>query len=470
MESYRFMSLIRYWWTFLIIAALGFANEFLEPYLGYRTIGFIFLLGVLAVGSINSRGPVLFSAALSALIWNFFFIPPKFTFAISQPEDVILCLCFFVAAVITGSLTSQAREQESLATEREARTMFLYEILQDILQSSKPEDFLARISWRVEELLGGKLRIFIAADSQSTDSAGRLVFPIRGRGQQIGLMLYETESGQITSEQRALLESVAQQIGLALERLRMEKRLRETEKLEESERLHQTLLNSISHELRTPLTALIGFASALDDDSAMNTKEHRKTLASGLSQACDRLNRVIGNLLDMSRLNSGALGLHKEWHDVSDLVGVVLKDLRVNLKNHKVSVHVADPLPLIEIDFRLMEHALANIILNAATYSPPDSEIEISASAEDKILSLTVHDDGPGIPDESLGKIFEKFYRVPGTPPGGTGLGLSIVKSIVEFHLGRVTVEHSTKRKGAKLTIQLPLGSPPSAPEEVRGE
>lgn len=455
------MRLIRYWWTFWIVAALGFVSALLEPYLGYRTIGFIFLLGVLAVGSINSRGPVLFAAALSAVIWNFFFIPPRFTIAISQPEDLILCVCFFVAAVITGSLTSRARENEALATERDTRTQFLYEVLQDILQSSKPEEFLTRISWRVEELLGGKLRILTGNEAHAAGSQGKLAFPIRGRGQTIGRMIYENESGKIEPEQHSLLESVAQQIGLALERLHMEQRLRETEKLEESERLHQTLLNSISHELRTPLTALIGFASALEGKSES---------ATGLLQACDRLNRVISNLLDMSRLNSGALAINKEWHDVSDLVGVVLKDLHGSLKNHKVSVRVADELPLVEIDFRLMEHALANIVLNAAAYSPAGSTIEISAQTEGGKLSLAIEDQGPGIPEDSLSKIFEKFYRVPGTPPGGTGLGLSIVKSIVEFHQGQIRAEHSAKGNGARLAIALPLGQPPSVPEEARHE
>lgn len=464
MDSPRFMNLIRYWWTFCIVAAITFLCGFLEPHLGYRTIGFIFLLGVLAVGSINSLGPVLFSAALSAAAWNFFFIPPKFTFAISQPEDLILCVCFFVAAVITGTLTSQARQQGSLAVEREARTLFLYEVLQDILQSTKPEEFLSRIAMRVEDLLGGKLKILLDETNNSADNKS-LNFPIRGRGRQIGIMIYENGADALTSEQRTLLESVAQQIGLSIERLRLEKRLRETERLEQSERLHQTLLNSISHELRTPLTALIGFATALEDDSATGTKENRKALAEGLGQACDRLNRVISNLLDMSRLNSESFGIQKEWHDVSDLVGVVLKDLRESLKNHQVAVHLGESLPLVEIDFRLMQHALANIILNAAAYSPRGSTIDISAVVTGKDLNLNVNDQGPGIPADSLTKVFDKFYRVPGTPPGGTGLGLSIVKSIVEFHQGNITAGSSTNGHGARLSITLPLGTPPTAPE-----
>lgn len=470
MDSSKFMNLIRYWWTFWIVGALALACAFAVPYLGYRTIGFVFLIGVLAVGFTTSRGPVLFAAALSALIWNFFFIPPRFTFAISEPEDLILCLCYFAAAVITGSLTSRAREHEALATEREARTMFLYEVLQDILQSSKPADFLSRISWRIEELLGGKLTIVSGeAELPDTNSNSHL-FPIRGRGQQVGFMIFENKTGHLKTEHVTLLESVAQQVGLSLERLRLESRLRETERLEESERMHQTLLNSISHELRTPLTSLLGFAGALEDDTSAQSVENRKALVAGLGEACDRMNRVIENLLDMTRLNSGALGLRKEWHDVSDLFGVVLKGLRNNLKDRKVAVQVEESLPLVEMDFRLMEHALANVILNAATYAPLDSSIDITARREGHMLALAIDDQGPGIPEFALEKIFEKFYRIPGTPPGGTGLGLSIVKSIVEFHNGQITVSKSSRGAGARFVMRLPLGQPPILPAEARDE
>lgn len=437
---------MKYWWSFWIIATLGLLGAVLEPYLGYRAIGFIFLLGVLAVGFFNSLGPVLFSAFVSAIAWNFFFIPPRFTFTIASPDDLFLCLSFFAAAVITGILTSRALANESKALESEAETTFLYEILQDILQSAQPKEFLGRIEMRINEFTGGDPVLEVH------DHKAHIKFrkPI-----------------ELKHEQKILLASAEKQITLALERYAMEAKLREADKLKESEQLHQTLLNSISHELRTPLTALVGFASALNDESVPTSKEMRREVAKGVSQACDRLNRVIGNLLDMSRLNSGALALNREWHDVHDLIGVVLQGLKEALSEHPVDVKVEENVPLVEMDFRLMEHALSNLVINAASYSPPGSPISIRASREGGHLQVGVRDQGPGVPEQSMTKIFEKFYRIPGTPPGGTGLGLSIVKEIVSIHNGQVQVRNSHDGHGAEFEIRLPLGIPPASPQEA---
>lgn len=465
MDNSRFMTAIRYWWAFCLIAGIGALSILLEPYVGYRAVGFFFLIGVLATGAFNTLGPVLFAATFSTLIWNFAFIPPKFTFAISQAEDFTLSICYFVAAVVTGMLTSRSRLAEKLATDREERTLFLYEVLKDILECSRPEDFMARITMRVEDLLGGKCRIELG-NIHVTGSSSHRVFSVKGRGAQSGILIYEN-AVPLKPEQSELLESVSRQLGLSLERLALEKRLREAKRLEDSEHLHQTLLNSVSHELRTPLTALMGFASSLNDEKASSSPDFRRLLAQGLLAAGERMNRVVENLLDMSRLSSKALTLRKEWHDVNDLIGVVLNGLRPNLKNHSVSVTLPENYPLLEMDFHLMEHALANLILNAAAYSPEKSKIEISASINEDYLELSVIDEGPGIPLASLPHIFEKFYRAPGTPPGGTGLGLSIAKSIVNLHGGSINAENNEDRRGAHFSILMPLGTPPRLPTEV---
>ncbi len=478
MNHNGFARLIRYWWTLWGVIGLTVLSALVDPFLGYRSVGFIFLLGVLAIGSIAPLGPVLFAAILSTIGWNFFFIPPRFTIAISQPEDLIMCLSFFVVAVCTGALTARSKRHQQLAEEREERTMFLYDVLQDISVAARPEEYISRIEWRIKELLGGKCFILLN-DGQGKTANHDLSakYPnqkvtsldVKGRNESVGVLAIVTddENPLARPEAQTLLESVAHQLGLALERSHIEQKLRESERLQESEHLHQTLLNSISHELRTPLTTIMGSATALEDDSSPDTREFRKALATELSQASDRLNRVIGNLLDMSRLSSGALAIHKEWHDLHDLVGVVLNGLQNNLKNHRVTVRLADNLPLLEIDFRLFEHALANVVLNAATYSPRGTEIEISATIEKQNMVIGVMDFGPGIPADSMEKIFEKFYRVPGTPPGGTGLGLSIVKSIIEFHKGQIAASNRPNG-GARITIHLPLGLPPKAPVENR--
>jgi two-component system sensor histidine kinase KdpD len=233
-------------------------------------------------------------------------------------------------------------------------------------------------------------------------------------------------------------------------------RLKETEKLKRSEELHQVLLNSISHELRTPLTVIVASASSMCDPQVIKSEESIRTIQAELLSASDRLNRVIENLLDMSRLNSGVLTIKSEWHDLLDIIGVVTNKLRLPLEKHKLKFDIEGRLPLIQMDFRLMEHALTNLILNAAQYSPPETSIVVRAKLQGKKVLIFVEDEGPGIPEESVELVFEKFYRIAGAPAGGTGLGLSIVKGIIEAHLGSVRAENLHPH-GARFVVELPF-------------
>jgi two-component system sensor histidine kinase KdpD len=246
-----------------------------------------------------------------------------------------------------------------------------------------------------------------------------------------------------------------------------EEKLAEALRLKESEKLHQTILNSISHEMRTPLTAILGSAWALSDENMARDLSYVKTAAQNLRDAGERLNRVIENLLDMSRLNSGALSLKLEWHDLHDLIGVTLNKLSRVLTKHYVGTELPEHLPLIEMDFRLMEHALSNIILNAATYTPENSEINITVIKEENSIKIVISDNGPGLPESALPKIFDKFFRVPGSPAGGTGLGLSIVKNIVELHGGTISV-FNQQPHGAVFSIEIPVKKQPYFPNEDR--
>ncbi len=492
-----------YWYTLLTIIGAGVIGALLESLIGYRAVGFIFLLGVLFVGTSQSLGPTICAAALSAIVWNFFFIPPKYTFVISQPEDFIMCASYFIVASIVGYLTNRNKSNENLIREREERTNVLFEVSQDITSSHDKEEFLTKIIARVDRLLNGACGVILRSrdgklltevrkkyniplDEKeravatwsfnagkpagwSTDTlaeAKALYLPLKTIGETVGLFIYQPKTKRkLSVEQENLLYSIVQQVAIALEKHFYESRLREAERLEESEKLHQTLLNSISHEMRTPLTVIMGTATTLADENIDKSKADIKNAASELLDASDRLNRVIENLLDMSRLNSGVLAIKSEWHDIHDLVGVTLKKLGKNLSQHQIKVDLPLDLPLINIDFRLMEHALSNLILNATMYSPQGKEIRISSKLTDSFVRIIIEDEGSGIPESSLSKIFEKFYRVPGTPTGGTGLGLSIVKSIVEAHEGSIYAENRTSG-GARFVIELPLKPAPSAPAE----
>lgn len=495
---------IAYWNTFVFLMGVGFISGMLEPIIGYRAVGFLFLLAVLVVGRMGTLGPVVLGATISALVWNFFFIPPKLTFAISTPEDFILCATFFVVAVITGTLTTRVRTHEMLLREREERTNVLYAVLKDISSSRGKAEFLSRVTTRMSHVFSGECGVLLkerdgkltmAKDDSyqmplaekefavaqwsfengkmagwSTETlaqSGALFVPLKGNAEPVGVFIYKPKDRRkLSLEQQNLLLSVCGQLGLSIERHFVDNRLLETSRLQESEKLHQTLLNTISHEMRTPLTSILGSAYLLQADDSPNTEAFRKTIGAELTNSGERLNRVIENLLDMSRLNAGVMAIKKEWHDIHDLIGVTVKRLGAGLNDRKLTIDFPPVLPLVEMDFRLVEHALENVIFNAASYTPVGSEIRVSADVSQGFLSLIVEDSGAGIPVDSLDKIFDKFYRVPGTPAGGTGLGLSIVKSIAEFHHGGVRVENR-REGGARFVISLPLGVPPSMPQEI---
>jgi two-component system sensor histidine kinase KdpD len=415
-----------------------------------------------------------------------------------------MCFSFFVVALITGFLTNRIHFHEKVIREREERTNVLYEVLQDIANTSEKSDFLSKVIGRVGALLKascgvilkspqGKLefdeaRVYSirlnekdqavaqwcfenkkpAGWSTDTLSQSRALFmPLYGTAETVGVFVFQPrkKSKRLDLEKESLLFSIIRQLGVSIERHFLTKRLAEAQRLKDSEELHQTLLNSISHEMRTPLTAILGAASALENEQLRADPKYVKEIAAGLVDASDRLNRVIENLLDMSRLNSGVLSLNLEWHDFNDLLSVVIKKLEKPLINHTLEINFLEKIQLLKIDYRLMEHALANIILNAAMYTPIGTVIKITLKKSDSQFYIVIADEGPGIPEESMDKIFDKFYRVPGSPTGGTGLGLSIVKSIVELHKGTVSLLN-VKPHGTQFTIELPLEIQPQVPQE----
>jgi two-component system sensor histidine kinase KdpD len=303
--------------------------------------------------------------------------------------------------------------------------------------------------------------------TETLSQARALYIPLKGAGENIGVFLFKPERKfrKFGPDQENLLYTIAGQLGLSIERSFLSRRIAEAQRLEDSEKLQQTILSSISHELRTPLTAILGSAAALDEEI---TDPLAKSVIKDLEANGERLNRVIENLLDMSRLSSGSLALHLEWQDISDLIGVVLKKHAKPLLAHDIRVELQPELPLVKLDFRLFEHALANLLLNAAQYSEAGTDITVRVRTSGRHLLLAVEDQGGGVPEESVPRIFEKFYRVPGTRPGGTGLGLSIVRNIVELHRGDIRFEKNEPR-GSRFIIDLPLELQPETPaEEVK--
>jgi two-component system sensor histidine kinase KdpD len=295
--------------------------------------------------------------------------------------------------------------------------------------------------------------------------AEALHLPLATDRKAFGILAVSLPGKRLTLAQRDLLETFARQAALVLDRVELRSAAEHSRLLAESEKFSRTLLNSISHELRTPLAASTSAASVLATTDSLNL-EQRRGLIGEIQEANARLNRIVGNLLDVARLESGQVRPRLDWHDARDLVQTTLRELQRELAAHPVKVEMAAAPLLVRLDFSLMQHALGNLLLNAATHTPASTPIEISAQLADEVLSLSVADHGPGISPEWLPRIFEKFFRAPTAPTGGSGLGLTIVKGFVEAHGGTIAAENRPGG-GARFTIRLPQPekAPASEPE-----
>jgi two-component system, OmpR family, sensor histidine kinase KdpD len=496
---------LSYWYILWLIGAVSLLNYILDPVIGYRAAGFIFLLSILIISLFVSLGPILFAAVLSTFIWDYFFIPPIGKFTIRAPEDVIMGIAYFVVAVVTGTLTHRIRRREQMLRQREERTEILYEIVKAIAGSSSKESFIDVVVNRtgtilradcavlLDDLAGNLIPVntpgrwwipderemavanYAFANDRpagwSTDtlpSAESLFLPLVGRSSIVGIFIFCPKSkSRLLPEDSDFLNTVVRQLAIGIERENLNEKSRMTLQLRESERLHQTLLDSISHEIRTPLTAIMGASSALQDKEIVGNPEARDELTGDLMDASERLNMVVENLLDTSRLSSGMLKLKLEWCDPKDLISIMLERLSKILEAYKLNIDIPESLPLIFIDFHLMEQVLSNLIRNAAIVTPQGEQIIIEIRPTAELFNIAVLDSGPGIPEDSIKNVFKRFYRVPGTPVGGLGLGLWLAKNIVELHGGKVSVRNRPNG-GAAFTISLPMGQQPELPPEEK--
>jgi two-component system sensor histidine kinase KdpD len=485
-----------------VVVAVALLSAALLPLLGYRAVGFLFLLAVLSISLFASVGPILLAAVLSALTWDYFFIPPPHTFHISETTDVVMCVAYLVAAAITGTLTHRIRRREQMIRRRENQTQVLYDIVKRLVARTDRDATLRAVASRLGEVLNAECWVIptdrdghldrsahptsgpCANDKEwavttwalvrrrpvgwSTDTllaAEALYIPLLGPTEAVGVLALRTRTGaKLLNEEENFLHTIAQQLAIVLERDLLRERAQQNERLKESERLHQTILDSVSHEIRTPLTGIMGAASGLQNGQILANPISRGELVQELKENAERLNRVVGNLLDLSRLESGVLTLRRDWHDPADLVSLAVESTREALANHKVNVVSLSGLPLVRVDISLFEHALTNLLLNAGVHTPAGTCIEIGAKAEPDALVLWISDEGSGIPPTLLPCVFDKFARSPSGRPGGLGIGLSIAKGIVEAHGGRIAVAN-TDPSGCRFSVRLPLETQPSLPD-----
>ena len=477
------------------VAATGILNLALVKFTGPRVPGLVFLLVVVLLALKVGRGPVLLAGALSALAWNYFFLPPRFTFIIATVEDGILFGLYFVVAIVLGQLVARIRLQEEAERRREERAIALYEMSRDLAEATSRDEVVWQLVAQINRsfntpvavVLPENNKLFAHPDSSLTLSekelsvadwafrqrkaAGRftdnlpgaeaLHLPLATERKVFGILTVSFPDKRLTLQQRDLLETFARQAALVLDRVELRTAAEQARLLAESEKFSRTLLNSISHELRTPLAASTSAASAL---AAAETAppEQRRALIGEIQEANARLNRVVGNLLDVARLESGQVRPRLDWHDARDLVQTTLRELQRELAAHPVKLDLPSAPLLVRLDFSLAQHALANLLLNAANHTPANTPIEVSAQLANDQLVLCVADRGPGIPPEWLPRIFDKFFRAPTAPTGGSGLGLTIVKGFVEAHSGTITAVNRPGG-GALFTLIFPQPEKPPA-------
>jgi two-component system sensor histidine kinase KdpD len=493
----------QYLWALALVAAVTLVGLIVHRWIGYQAVALVYLFAVVVLGMVVGRGPNLFAATLTALCWNFLFVPPVFTFRITGFHDLMLFAMYFVVALATGQLTTRMRLQQEAERQRERRTAALYRLTQELSSAGTfPELLGAAIRevntafeadvavllpdpelntqlspypaglWQLdekEESVAGWVFQHDRPAGRFTDTlpqAAALHLPLSAGGKPSGVIALRFRSDrEPTVQQRNLLDSFVRQIALVIDRQRLRDADTRAKLLTESERLGKTLLDSVSHELRTPLAAITSAAAGLENLEGQDNPALRRALTAELGAASARLNRLVGNLLDMTRLESGPIKLRCDWCDLADLVNVARRELEKELAGHKVRIELAPGLPLVQMDFVLMQQALMNLLLNAATHTPPGTEVVLGALARDKELVLTVSDHGPGILPKALPHLFDKFYRAPDARAGGSGLGLSIVKGFVEAHGGYVEAQNRPAG-GAEFTIHLPLGETPPPPAE----
>ena len=460
----------------------------------------IYLLGVMVVAtrSASGPGPSLLASALSVAAFDFFFIPPYLTLAVADAQYLVTFAVMFIVAVVISSLTGRIRAQAETARQRERWTAALYAMSRELASARGVASVLdtavrhiadvfrsqvvalvsngdGRLTLGAEhpagvEIAGAELEVARSvyehgrvAGSPTAPGVRALYVPLRASRGTLGVLgLRPNEPAALGApEQLHQLETFANQTALALERTQLADEAQAAQVRAETEQLRNALLSSVSHDLRTPLAAITGAASTVLEGGAALDPATRVDLLETVYEEAERLNRLVHNLLEVTRLESGSLAIKKEWLPLEELVGAALGRLARLLRDRPVATRLPDDLPLVPVDDVLIEQLLINLVDNAIKYTPPGRPIEIAAWTSDGAVTVEVADSGPGLPAGEESRVFEKFYRLRARGRGGVGLGLAVCRGIVEAHGGRIWAENRADG-GAAFRFTLPLqGRPP---------
>jgi two-component system, OmpR family, sensor histidine kinase KdpD len=464
------------------------------PWFGLSNLIMVYLLGTVVVAARHGRGPSLLASVLSVAAFDFFFVPPYLTFAVSDTQYVVTFAVMLIVAILISGLTNRIRDQVQAARQREQRTAALYAMSRDLASTRGLDALLAIATRHIADVFRSQVVVLLP------DATGRLAlqrgiaqYDPDGNDVAVGRWVYEHRQpaglgtttlpgasalylpliaprgpvgvlGVRPAERQALdapeqlhqLETFANQMALAIERARLADEAQEAQVRIETERLRNSLLSSVSHDLRTPLATITGAVSAIQESGSRLDDTTRRELLDSVQEEAERLNRLVENLLEMTRLESGSVALRKEWHPIEEVIGAALERLGKRLTDRRITTRVPPDLPLVPIDDVLIEQVLINLLDNALKYTPDRSPITIAATAANQTVTVEVADRGPGLPPGQEDRVFDKFYRA-GPPQGrGSGLGLAICQGIIRAHGGRIWA-HSLPEGGAAFFFSLPI-------------
>jgi two-component system sensor histidine kinase KdpD len=471
-------------------------------------ISMLYLIAVLGAATLLGRGPAITASIASFLAFNWFFVEPIHTLSVGDPNEWIALVLFLVTAVITSQLAADQRDRAREAADRARDATLMFEVAR-VLGEPHLETALAAVTERLREGLGvsgvmvelegddlprrttagdatalagpdiGSLAAWIPSPRSATGAGARWIrvlsphgsgaaprdqrvhaVPLQTGGRRTGTLAIVRASPRPRSADDRILTAVATQLAGAIERSRLRQRATEAEILRRADELKNALLGAVSHDLRTPLASIVASAGSLRQTDVRWTEAERESFLSDIEHEARRLSRIVGNLLDLSRMESGTLHPEHSWYDLAALIDDVVGRLRPLTQQHRVEVRVAEDLPPVSLDYVEIDQVLSNLIENAARHTRTGTSIVVSAKVGGGEAIVEVSDDGPGVPTDALDRVFEPFFRGPsGATPRGTGLGLAVARGLVEAHGGHISVRNRAEG-GAVFRFTLPLEQP----------
>jgi two-component system sensor histidine kinase KdpD len=493
-----------YLWGVVATGACTTLGLVTSPLFELVNVAMIYLLAVVLIAARYGRGPAVATSVFAVAAFDFFFVPPQLTFAVSDMQYLVTFAIMLLVALLISDLTARVRLQANVAGHRERRTALLYAMSRE-LAATRGAEAMARVAVRhVGEVFDSQVVVLLpgadgrlahpngeatAASLRGADlavaqwvqdhgetaglgtdtlpSAAALYLPLAGSQAVLGVLgvLPANPRRVLLPEQFHLLETFAAQVALALERAQLGERAQRASIDAETEGLRNALLASISHDLRTPLAVISGASSTLAEKDGSLAPEARVGLARSIFEQSQQMAGLVANVLQMTGLEGGAIALERDWHSLGEIAGSVLGRLRERLSAHPVAVELPAELPLVRVDATLIEQVLANLLENAAKYTPPGTALRLRAERGERELTVSVEDEGPGLPPGDPERLFDKFQRgATESAIGGVGLGLAICRAVVALHGGRIWAER--RQRGAAFRFTLPVEAAPQAPVE----